>query len=324
MTDNRRPLRRVVVAIDASDERQQTLRTGFPDIDFAFTDNAHIRDEISGAQALLGWSQLGDLLAGADDLVWVQNVGAGVERIVTDEFRARDLILTNGSGVMAPNIAEHVIGLMIALARQFPRLLDAQRRRTWKGGVGMENVRELGGQTVLLVGLGEIGQEIARRLVAFDMTVIGVRRSGGDAPPHIAEVGTLGELPAFAAHADHIVSSLPHTPETTGLFDASFFGSAREGACFYNVGRGTSVVQSDLIAALESGSLAGAGLDVADPEPLPEDDPLWSAPNVIITGHTSGASPRFRDRLFDLFTDNLRRYVAGEPLRNVVDQDRGY
>lgn len=324
MATARTPLNRVVVMIDAQETHKDGLGREFPDIDFVFTDSDHIADEIAGAQVLLGWSKLDGLLDHADELVWVQNVGAGVEQIVSDDFLTRDLILTNGSGIMAPNIAEHVIGLMLALARRFPELLEAQRKQRWKGDVDSVSVTELGGQTALLVGVGEIGLQIARRLTAFDVTVLGVRRSAGEPPEHFEEVGSFDNLPRLVERADHVISSLPHTPETIGIFNAELFARFKQGARFYNVGRGTSVVQPDLIAALKSGRLSGAGLDVTDPEPLPEGDSLWTAPNVVITAHTSGATPKFQDRLFDLFTDNLHRYIAGDDLRNVVDQERGY
>lgn len=315
---------RVVIAVDTDDVRKEALRSEFATIEFVFTSAEHVGEELPGAQVLLGWSRMDDILASADDLAWVQNVGAGVERVVTDEFRARKLILTNGSGIMAPNMAEHAIGLMLALVRRFPDLYRAQLDQRWKADVDTTSVTELGGQTVLLVGLGEIGRQIARRLTAFDMTVIGVRRSAGDPSEHVAEVGSFADLPKMVGRVDHVISSVPHTPETVGMFDAELFERFRHGARFYNMGRGTSVIQVDLIAALESGKLSGAGLDVTDPEPLPQDDPLWKAPNIIITAHTSGATPRFQERLFELFADNLRRYIAGNELHNVVDQERGY
>lgn len=324
MGTSRQKVSRVVIAVDTDDARKARLRSDFPDIEFVFTDSKHVGDDLLGAQVLLGWSRLDDILSRADDLAWVQNIGAGVEQVVTDEFRDRKLILTNGSGIMAPNMAEHAIGLMLALARRLPDLLEAQRQQRWKGDVDTASVTELGGQTVLLVGLGEIGRQIARRLAAFDMTVLGVRRSAGDPPEHVKDIGGFSDLPRMVSQVDHVISSVPHTSETVGMFDATLFERFRNGARFYNMGRGTAVVQPDLIAALESGKLSGAGLDVTDPEPLPPDDPLWKAPNTIISAHTSGATPLFQERLFDLFTDNLRRYIAGAELRNVVDQDQGY
>ena len=326
MTDHRVPLSKIVVAFGDDASSVEPLRETFPDITIEHATADSLNDKIIEAEAvLMGWGSASEVLEHGRKLVWIQNVGAGVERLVTDDFRERDLILTNGSGIMAPNIAEHVIGLMLAFGRRLPQLLHAQRDQRWRTDVGRESVTELTGQTAVLVGLGDIGLAVARRLKAFDVTVIGVRRSVGDElPENVDEVVATDDLDSVLGRADHVVSSVPHTPETVGLFDAARFAKFKDGARLYNVGRGTSVVQPDLIAALESGKLSAAGLDVTDPEPLPEGDPLWTAPNVIITGHTSGSTPLFEERLFALFSENIRRYVAGEELLNVVDQERGY
>lgn len=326
MPHNRKPLSRIVIAFGEDDSAVGPIRDTFPDITFEHATSDRFDDAIADADAvLMGWGSASRILEKGPKLVWVQNVGAGVERLVSDEFRKRDLILTNGSGIMAPNIAEHVIGLMLAFARRIPDLIVAQRDHRWRAGVNSTTVSELGGETAVLVGLGDIGLATAKRLKAFDMSVIGVRRSaGGEIPDHVDELVPITDLDAVLGRADHVVSSVPHTSETVGMFDADRFAKFKKGARFYNVGRGTSVIQPDLIAALDAGTLAGAGLDVTDPEPLPEEDPLWTAPNVIITGHTSGATPRFEERLFALFTENIRRYQSGEELLNVVDQARGY
>lgn len=326
MPHRRSSLSRVVIAFGDDDSRIESFRETFPDIIFEHATTDTLRDKITNADAvLMGWGSASSVLDNARKLVWIQNVGAGVERIVNDEFRKRELILTNGSGVMAPNMAEHVMGLMLAFARRLPDLLEAQRDRRWRTGVNRGAVSELSSQTAVLVGVGDIGLAVAKRLKAFDVKVIGVRRSsGGDPLDNVDEVIPIANLDDAVARADHVISSLPHTSETVALFDSARFAKFKDGARFYNVGRGTSVVQADLIAALECGKLSGAGLDVTDPEPLPEADPLWSAPNVIITGHTSGATPRFEERLFALFAENIRRYQAGEELLNVVDQERGY
>ncbi len=326
MTDQRSPLSRIVVAFGDDDTSVAPLRDAFPDITIEHATADSLNDKIVDADAvLMGWGSAAEVLEHGRRLVWIQNVGAGVERLVTDEFRERDLILTNGSGIMAPNIAEHVIGLMLAFARRLPQLLDAQREQRWRTDVGRESVSELSDQTAVLVGLGDIGLAVAKRLKAFDVTVIGVRRSVGDElPDSVDEVVATDDIDSVLGRADHVISSVPHTPDTVGMFNAARFARFNDGARFYNVGRGTSVVQPDLIAALESGKISAAGLDVTDPEPLPEGDPLWTAPNVIITGHTSGATPRFEERLFALFAENIRRYQAGDDLLNVVDQERGY
>lgn len=326
MTDQRAPLSRIVVAFGDDETSIAPLRDTFPELTINHATAETLKEKIGEADAvLMGWGSASEVLDNGRNLVWIQNVGAGVERLVSDEFRERDLILTNGSGIMAPNIAEHVIGLMLAFGRRLPALLDAQREQRWRTDVGRESVSELTDQTAVLVGLGDIGLAVAKRLKAFDVAVIGVRRSVGDElPEHVDEVVAIADLDSVIAHADHVVSSVPHTADTVGLFDAARFAKFKDGARFYNVGRGTSVIQPDLIAALESGKLSGAGLDVTDPEPLPQGDPLWTAPNVIITGHTSGATPRFEERLFALFAENIRRYQAGDELLNVVDQERGY
>ncbi len=324
---SRTPIENVLVAIGSEPVDISGLRERFPDIRFDLVTPDDVDEHIIKADAaLIGWVGARETLDLATRLRWIQTAGAGVERVVGDGFADRGITLTNGSGVMAPNMAEHIIGLMIAFARGFPALLKGQQTQTWKNGVGMETVFELGGQTALLVGLGDIALATAERLQAFGVHVIGVSRSGGsgDLPPHVDRVVSIAELDSVVGEADHVISSVPHTADTVGMFDRDRFARFKDGAYFYNVGRGTSVDQTALIEALQSGKIGGAGLDVTDPEPLPEGDPLWDAPNVIITAHTAGATPHFRQRVLDLFAENLRRYQAGEDLLNVVDIGRGY
>jgi phosphoglycerate dehydrogenase-like enzyme len=179
------------------------------------------------------------------------------------------------------------------------------------------------GRTMLVIGLGGIGTEAARRAAALDMRVIGTRRSSREGPDFVEYVGLSDELFELAAEADFIVNALPLTTETTGLLDADFFSAAKRGAFLVNVGRGRTVVTDDLVAALESGQIAGAALDVTDPEPLPADHPLWQMDNVIITPHVASRDSN-RARHMILFKENLRRFVAGDALLNVVDPELGY
>lgn len=324
---SRKPLQRILVALGSDPVDISGLNAQFPEIRFDVVGPDAVNDHITEADAaLIGWVSARDTLDLATRLKWIQTAGAGVERVVGDGFADRGIMLTNGSGVMAPNMAEHVIGMMLAFARGFPALMRGQQAHSWKNGVGMETVFELGGQTVLLVGLGDIALATAERLKAFGVQVIGVRRSAvsGDALPHVDRVVSIADLDSVLGEADHVISSVPHTADTVHMFDGDRFDSFKDGAYFYNLGRGTSVVQPALIQALESGKLGGAGLDVTDPEPLANEDPLWDAPNVIITAHTAGATPYFRQRVLDLFGENLRRYQAGEDLLNVVNIGRGY
>ena len=324
----RAPISRVVVSLGQEPAYISLLIERFPNIEFINVAGDDLASRAPEADALLiGWVGVPLTREAMPNLQWIQTAGAGVEGLIGQGLVGEGIVLTNGSGVMAPNMAEHVIGLMVGFARQFPALMRAQERQEWKPGLGLDSFFELGGQQVVFVGVGDIAQETAKRLAGFGMNCIGVRRTaggGGELPPGIGRVVPISDLDDVLPLADHVISSVPSTIETRHLFDANRFARFKPGSYFYNLGRGTSVVQDDLIAALKTGHLAGAGLDVTDPEPLPSDHPLWRAPNVVITGHTSGMTPRFRGRVIDLFADNLDRWHSGEALRNLVHIDRGY
>jgi phosphoglycerate dehydrogenase-like enzyme len=265
------------------------------------------------------------VVAAAPRLRWFHSGGAGVHRFNLAAIEGRGIMLTNASGVSAPNMAEHVLGMMIALARRFPQLVQAQQRREWRDQATHQEVTELQGQTVLVVGMGEIGREVATRTAAFGMRVHGLRRKTGEPPPSLFEaVFGPEDLPLAVAGADHVVLALPDTPQTRGLFDEVAFAAMKRGAKVYNVGRGPVIDTQALIDALQTGRLGGAGLDVTDPEPLPADSPLWEMENVLITAHTSGATPRYWERQGALIAENIGRFQRGEPLRNVVDLGAGY
>jgi phosphoglycerate dehydrogenase-like enzyme len=183
---------------------------------------------------------------------------------------------------------------------------------------------ELDGRTVLVVGLGGIGTQVARKAHGLGMRVLATRGSRREGPDYVEYVGLADETLTLAAQADIVVNTAPLTDATRGMFNQAFFAAMKPSAYFVSVGRGASTVTADLVAALNNGEIAGAGLDVTDPEPLPQGHPLWTAPRVLITPHTGGRSDRGRQRLFLLVQENLRRYVAGEPLYSVVDIERGY
>jgi D-2-hydroxyacid dehydrogenase (NADP+) len=266
-----------------------------------------------------------DLFAAATRLRWMHAAGAGVERYELAQIAARGVTLTNSSGVSAPNMAEHVLGMMIALARRFPQLMRAQARREWRDEATHREVGELQGQTVLIAGIGEIGCAVAQRVAAFGMRVNGLRRRADASPPAgFNQMFAIADLHAALADADHVVATLPNTPRSRGLFDAAAFAAMKPGAAIYNVGRGPVIDTAALTAALESGHLGGAGLDVTDPEPLPAESPLWDMENVLITAHTSGATPRYWERQADLIADNIRRIQRGDAPRNLVDLEAGY
>jgi phosphoglycerate dehydrogenase-like enzyme len=282
--------------------------------------------EIESAQILIGFCDE-EILSRAPQLHWIQIFSAGVDRCVANpSLHQGAKLLTNGQRLASPALAEHAIALMLALVRGLDLFHGNQLRGKWDRDVGLEreDFMELAGRTVLIVGLGGIGTQTAQKAHGLGMRVIATRASRREGPPFVDYVGLAEETVSLAAQADVVINTAPLTEQTRGMFDAAFFAAMKPSAYFVSVGRGASTVTDDLVAALRSGQLAGAGLDVTDPEPLPDGHPLWSVPRVIISPHVAGRSDRSRDRLFLLVEENLRRYVAGEPLYSVVDIERGY
>lgn len=281
--------------------------------------------ELAEADVLVGWHVSPEQLDHAQKLRWFHAGSAGVEHLDLKAIDQHGVTLTNSRGVSAPNMAEHALGMMVALARRFPRLMREQAAHSWRDDDTHREVRELGGETLLIIGTGEIGSQLASRAAAFGMRVEGVRRRAhADTPPNFDRIWSTGELGEALSGADHVVVTLPSTPETRGLLDASAFAACKADALIYNVGRGEVIDTDALVAALQSGHLGGAGLDVTEPEPLPADSPLWDLENVMITSHTSGASPRYWERQEALIAENLARFQDGRPLRNLVDFDHAY
>ena len=279
--------------------------------------------EIAAADATIGVCSA-EVLAQAKQLQWIQWPAAGVERCVQQPLmRERHLLLTNLQRTMGPSMAEHVLGMMLMLSRHLDYFLKEQQQAHWVKD-DAPHLADLEGKTVLVVGLGGIGTEVARRAHAFGMRVTATRASGRTGPDYVSYVGLPDELLKLAKEADFVVNCAPLTPQTTGIFNREFFATLKPGAYFISVGRGRSTVTADLIAALNGGKLAGAGLDVVDPEPLPSDSPLWRLPNLIITPHVSADTPLAEEQRTALLRENLRRYVAGEPMLSVVDIERGY
>jgi len=280
---------------------------------------------VPAATALLGMCSRA-LIEAAPNLHWIQIYSAGAENCIEQISGIdRALLLTNMQRVSSPEIAEHVMGMLLVLSRGLLPYIRNQQRGEWDQNlVPMAQRPELGGKTILLVGLGGIGSAVAERARGFGMRITAVRASGRPGPEYVAEVGMPDQLLRLAGDADAIVNSAPLTPDTEYMFDARFFAAMKPTAFFINVGRGRSVVTADLVAALEAGELAGAGLDVTDPEPLPSDSPLWQMPNVIVTPHVSAGSDQVLERVFRVVRENLRRYVNGEPMLSVVGIERGY
>jgi len=276
------------------------------------------------ADAIIGFCS-DQIVAAAPKVMWIQIFGAGAERcLAAERIGNEDILLTNMQKMSSPVIAEHVTAMVLGLARGLAPYSKEMATGEWlRRAEYTDGMQSIGGKTMLVVGLGGIGTEVARRAAALDMRVIGTRRSSHEGPDFVDYVGLSSELHELAARADFIVNALPLTSETKGIFNSEFFAAAKRGAHFINVGRGKTVITADLVAALKSGQIAGAGLDVTDPEPLPSDHALWQMSNVIITPHVAGRGGNLVRHII-LATENLRRFVAGEALLNVVDPQLGY
>jgi len=303
-----------------------TLQAAAPGVELLLArDATEAMSLAKDADAVLGLCTP-ELLAAGPNIRWIQSYSAGVERCVAiPALRERDILLTNMQRVAGPVMAEHVMAMMLAHARGLHFYIPERMAGRWTREMPAPGrMLTLEGKTVLVVGLGGIGVEVAKRAHALGMRVVATRASGREGPPFVSYVGLPDELEKLAAEADFVVNTAPLTPATTGMFDARFFAAVKPGAFFVNVGRGQSVVQSELVAALKSGRLAGAGLDVTDPEPLPADSPLWQMQNVILTPHVSAQSDVGDAARFAIGIENLRRYVAGERMLSVVDLAKGY
>jgi len=285
-------------------------------------DIAFMTREVTGASsknnptpALQGFQAL---LRNAPRLRWLQIHPAGAERPIYRELRERGVKVTTASGATAVTVAHSALGAVIALNRRFPLLADAQRRHAWEPRLGERSPRDLKGQCAVIVGLGPIGRTLAGLLKMLGMTAIGVHRSAGAAEPCDRTL-PYAELMQVLPAADWLILCCPASPLTRGIANAAAFAAMPRGAHLINVARGEVAVEADVIAALRSGQLAGAYLDVFEREPLDPGSPLWDLPNVIVSPHTASHSQGQNEAVFQVFLDNLARWRAGRPLRNDVD-----
>lgn len=287
-----------------------------------YTEASGLADALRGADALFVYDFLTRAIPGAwyaaDRLRWLHMGSTGVDPAMFPELRASDVVVTNTRGVFDTALAEYVLGQILGFAKDMAGSLRLQQRHEWRH----RESERIAGATVLIVGTGRIGRAVARLLRAVGMTVRAVGRRARANDPDFGAVGTdlYAELPA----ADYVVAVAPLTPQTRDMFDAKAFDAMKPHARFVNVGRGELVVTDDLVAALETGSIAGAALDVVNPEPLPAGHPLWDLPNVLITPHNSGDFIGWRTAIVTAFTENFDNWMAGRPLNNVVDKELGY
>ena len=279
------------------------------------------------ADVVLGWAVRESNFERARRLKWIQITAAGVGGLLFPALVESPVVVTNGRGIHAVAMAEHALGVMLMFARKLHLARDAQSRRAWTQEelwVQEPPFSELGGTTLGLVGLGSVGSAIAQRARALGMRVIAVRKHpAADPAPADAQWGT-ERLDELAARADWLLLVPPLTAETRGLMDQRRLALMKPHAILVNLGRGPLIDEPALVEALRAGRIAGAALDVYEREPLDPESPLWAMPNVIVTPHVSGFGPRYWERCMDLFRSNLRAWIEGRPLANVVDKRAGY
>ena len=306
----------------------QTIRERFPDVRIT-----HATDDRARAQALIDsdvaftWLMNEAELATCTRLKWVHTSAVAVETFCLPQLFARGVILSNSRGVQSTPIAEHVFAVVLALAKRLPYIVDQQRDHHWAQNelIGDRLPWLLKGKTLGLIGVGTIGSEVARLATAFGMKVVAItRRPRATASPDGVECLPPAKLPELLNQSDVLVIAAPLTPETLNIIGPTEMAQMKPGSVLINVGRARIIDHAALNAALRSGHLGGASLDVFHREPLPPDDPLWSAPNVIITPHTSGFRQGHWDDVIDLFCENLRRYLRAEPVLFRIEPSLGY
>lgn len=307
----------------------ERLRAEFPQFEVVQLNSYdNVEGEIRDAEIMFGISLRPEQFASAEKLRWIHSQAAAVHQFMYPELINSDVILTNAREVHGPVVAEQVMAMMFALSRQIHAAVRFQQKRQWGQEFmwrGPSRVRELADSTLGLVGLGAIGRHVGKHASAAGMEVLAVRQHPGkEKPQYVDEVFPSSQLMETLARADYVVLSAPVTPATTGMIGREQFAAMKPDSCLINVGRGPLIDEVALIEALRERRIAGAALDVFDNEPLPPDSPLWDLDNLLITPHVGGISIKMWDRHYALFSENLRRYVSGQPLLGLVDKQSGY
>jgi phosphoglycerate dehydrogenase-like enzyme len=306
----------------------EAIRKRWPEMRVVHLPNYdRLAEELPDTDIFAGYSLRAEQLKHAKKMKWIHSTATGVAQLMYPELRDSGIMVTNPSGVFSVPMAEHAMGLLLALARNFPDSVRAQDLAKWSQQEiwdKPQHLTELNGKVLLIVGYGSIGREVAKRARAFDMRVWGVTRSGEGERACVEKIFAAARLHEALPDADYVLLCAPETAETKHLIGAAEITKMKRGARLINVARGSLLDEGALLAALESGALGGAALDVAQAEPLPAENPLWKAPNLFITPHTSGVSDRLWDRQTTILVELLERWFDGRELFNRVDFSRGY
>ena len=306
----------------------ESIRARYPGMHVLHLPNYDaLPQELPDTNIFVGYSLRAEQFAYARKLKWIHSTAAGVSQLMYPELRQSGITITKASGIFSAPMAEHTTGLLLAMARNFPDAVRNQDLGKWSAQElwdKPQHLTEVNGKLLLIIGYGSIGRELARRAKAFDMRVWGVTRSGTGDTTHAEKILAASELDEALPHADFVVIAAPETPETKHLIGAQQIARMKWTARLINVARGSLLDEAALMNALYGGMLSGAALDVTTPEPLPVDSPLWHAPNLFITPHTSAISERLWDRETELFLKLLEQWFSGKELSNRVDFAKGY
>lgn len=308
---------KIVVTTPFTEAQKERLKEQMPDAQYCFTVKKEVTaDMLRDADILLGNAPAA-LIKSAGKLRWVQLDSAGYEAYTAPGVLGEDVILCNATGAYGLALSEHMLAQTFFLKKKLGFYHENQMQARWKDE---GKVTAIAGSRTLVLGLGNIGGEYARKMAALGSRVTGIRRSKMECPDYMEAVGVFDEIDKYLPEADIVAMALPGTPQTRGIMDRRRFALMKQGSILLNVGRGSAIDQEALYEALQSGKLAGAAVDVTDPEPLPADSPLWQCRNLLITPHIAGEyhMQETLDNIVELLTDNLGRYARGEKLRNRI------
>lgn len=314
---------KILITVPFTEEQEKRLRAQMPGAEYEFTTRIKASDEqIREADVILGNLPMARL-ALAENLKWLQLNSSGADAYAAEGALAPEVVLTNATGAYGLAISEHLLAATFFLKKKLGRYYINQKNREWKDE---GQVTAISGSRTLVIGLGSIGGDYARKMALLGSRVIGIRRTKAECPDYLEEIGTFEDIDRFLPEADIVAMALPNTPQTYHIMNEERLSGMKRGSILLNVGRGTAIDQDALVKVLRNGPLAAASIDVTDPEPLPEDHPLWRCENLLLTPHIAGDYhlQETLDQIVELFIDNLGRYARGKELKNPVDKKTGY
>lgn len=314
---------KILITVPFTQKQKERLQAQMPGADYTYTTRIKATDDqIREADIILGNLPVGRL-SQAENLKWLQLNSSGADAYAAEGALAPEVILTNATGAYGLAISEHLLAATFFLKKKLGRYYINQKNREWKDE---GQVTAIAGSRTLVLGLGSIGGDYARKMALLGSRVIGIRRTKAACPDYLEEIGTFEDIDRFLPEADIVAMALPNTPQTYHIMNEERLSGMKRGSILLNVGRGTAIDQEALVKALKNGPLAGASIDVTDPEPLPADHPLWRCENLLLTPHIAGDYhlQETLDQIVELFIDNLGRYAKGKELRNPVDKKTGY